>query len=309
MEEELKLIYSPEVIEAKKENKPLVALESTIITHGMNYPENFETAKSVEEIVKKEGAVPATIAIIEGNIHVGLTEELLHSTAKSSNFKKCTTRDLPYVVMKKQNGSTTVAATMFIAKLAGIKVFVTGGIGGVHKGVSESWDISADLLELSRTNVSVVCAGIKSILDIPKTLEFLETSSVPVVGLKTNKFPEFFFTEGDCKVPMRLESEEECAEFMYQNYNIFNMKSGILFAVAVPSESQADKKLVTEAIDRALKKANELNIIGQDVTPFLLREVNEITGGESCRSNIALIRNNALIGARISINYVKKSKK
>ena len=207
--------------------------------------------------------------------------------------------------MKKLNGSLTVAATMFIAKMAGIKVFVTGGIGGVHKGVSESWDISADLLELSRTNVSVVCAGIKSILDIPKTLEYLETSSVPVIGLKTSKFPEFFFTEGECDVPMRLESEEECAEFIYHNNNIFKMNCGILFACGVPKEAQADKELVKSAINNALKKAGELGIKGQDVTPFLLKEVNEISGGESCRSNIALIKNNAKVGAKISIAYNK----
>jgi len=304
-----KLHYSAEVQNAIENNIPIVALESTIITHGMKYPVNYETAKAVEDVIRKEGAVPATIAIIDGKVHVGLSEEQIHSVSKADNFKKCTTRDIPYVVMKKMNGSLTVAATMHIAKMANIKVFVTGGIGGVHKGVSESWDISADLLELSRTNVSVVCAGIKSILDIPKTLEYLETSSVPVIGLKTSKFPEFFFSEGDCDVPMRLESEEECANFIYHNNDIFNMKSGILFAVSVPKEAQADKTLVTNSINNALKKAQANNIKGQDVTPFLLKEVNEISGGESCRSNVALIKNNALVGARICVAYNNLQKK
>lgn len=296
--------FSAEVELAFKNKLAIVALESTIITHGMKYPVNYETAKSVEEIIRKEGAVPATIAIIDGKIRVGLTDEELHSVSKSDNFKKCTTRDIPYVVMKKMNGSLTVAATMYIANLARIKVFVTGGIGGVHKEVSESWDISADLLELSRTNVSVVCAGIKSILDIPKTLEYLETSSVPVIGLRTSKFPEFFFSEGDCDVPMRLDSEQDCASFMFQK-DILKINSGVLFAVSVPKESQADKNLVSNAINDALKKVKYEGIKGKDVTPFLLKEVNEISGGESCRSNVELIKNNALVGAKISIEYNK----
>jgi pseudouridine-5'-phosphate glycosidase len=300
----LKLIYSDEVKKAIENKEPVVALESTIITHGMEYPSNLKTATDVENTIRENGATPATIVILNGEIHVGLSQEELNSVAQGGNFIKCSTRDLPYVLMKKQNGSTTVAATMFIAALAGIKVFVTGGIGGVHFG--NNMDISADLIELSRTPVSVVCAGAKSILDIEKTLEYLETFCVPVVGIKTNKFPEFFFSEGDYDAKIRLDSEEECADFIHYTHNILKMKNGILFAVPVPKECEADKEKVKHAIKQALDKADKNNIKGSALTPMLLKEINNITEGESCKANIALIINNAKHGAKIALELAKK---
>jgi pseudouridine-5'-phosphate glycosidase len=306
MNQKLKLNFSEEVEYALSQNFPIVALESTIITHGMEYPQNYETAVKVENTIRENGATPATIVIINGEIHVGLSNQRLNEVATNKNFTKCSTRDLPYVLMKKLNGSTTVAATMYIAALAGIKVFVTGGIGGVHLG--DDMDISADLIELSRIPVNVVCAGAKSILDIPKTLEFLETYSVPVVGFNTNKFPEFFFTEGDCEAKINLKTFEECAEFIYYTHDVLNMKNGILFAVPVPEDCQADKFIVKKAISEALNKAKDNKIIGNALTPFLLKEINNITGGESSRSNVALIINNAMHGSKISVELCKLNK-
>jgi pseudouridine-5'-phosphate glycosidase len=300
------LFYSEEVKKALINNLPIVALESTIITHGMEYPTNLTTAQSVEEIIRSHNAVPATIAIIKGEIKVGLSKEELEFVAQNTTqFRKATTRDIASILIKKQNGSTTVAATMFIANLAGLKVFVTGGIGGVHMDVAETWDISADLLELSRTPVTVICAGAKSILDIPKTLEYLETNSVTVVGLRTNKFPEFYFSEGDCDVPMVLDNEEECAELIYKTHNCLEMKNGILIGNPVPKEVQVDKSVIKGAIKEALKLCKENNISGQNVTPFLLKEVCKLTKGESASINVELIRNNAKVGAKIAIALYK----
>ena len=212
------LVYSPEVLKAKKEGKPIVALESTIITHGMEYPENHKTATKLEETILSEGAVPATICILQGKIHVGLDKDTLLDISKNkTGFIKCSTRDIPYALMAKKNGSTTVAATMWIAHRAGIKVFVTGGIGGVHYG--NDMDISGDLIELSRTPVTVICAGAKSILDVPRTLEFLETYNVPVIGFNCDKFPEFFFANGENDVKVRLNNEKEVAEFIHMTHN------------------------------------------------------------------------------------------
>jgi pseudouridine-5'-phosphate glycosidase len=302
--DKLPIKYSDEVEKALRDNLPVVALESTIITHGMEYPVNYETADSVEETIRQNGAIPATIVILNGVINVGLNRETLQEIAKNKNgFVKCSTRDLPIVLMKKQNGSTTVAATMYVAHLVGIKVFVTGGIGGVHFG--NDMDVSADLFELSRTPVSVVCAGAKSILDIPRTLEFLETYNVPVVGFKTNKFPEFFFTEGDCDAKLRLDSEAECAEFINYTHNVLSMKCGIIIGNPVSEDKQADKVLVKKAIQDALKQADEKGIKGSAITPFLLKAINELTGGESCKSNIALILNNAAMGARLCVELYK----
>jgi pseudouridine-5'-phosphate glycosidase len=297
------LIISEEVQIALKNNKPIVALESTIITHGMDFPKNYETALQVEKAVRDNGSIPATIAILDGKLRVGLSEEDIIEMSKNKNFIKCSTRDIPYALLKKLNGSTTVAATMYIAHLAGIKLFVTGGIGGVH--YCDDMDISADLIELSRTPVTVISAGIKSILDIPRTLEFLETYCVPVIGYKTNKFPEFFFTEGDCDSKIRLDSEKECADFINLTHNIMDMKNGILIACPVPEELQADKDLVKNAIKQALLKAKNENVKGSAVTPMLLREINNITEGKSCESNVALILNNAAIGSRIAYELSK----
>jgi pseudouridine-5'-phosphate glycosidase len=273
----------------------------------MEYPQNYNTAISVEREIREKGAIPATIVILDGKIRIGLTEEEIHQVSKNkSHFEKCTTRDLPYIISQKKSGSTTVAATMYLAKLAGIDVFVTGGIGGVHYG--DDWDVSADLTELSRTPIVVVCAGIKSILDINRTLEVLETYSVPVIGLKTDTFPEFFFTEGDHKVKIRLDSHKEIADLFDISIDL-GLKSGVLVGVPVPKEESADKELVKDKIKQALYNASQLNIRGPAITPFLLREVNDLSCGKSSEANVALIRNNAIQGALISIELVNIRKK
>ena len=292
------IIYSPEIIAAKKEGKPIVALESTIITHGMEYPENHKTATQLEETIKSEGAVPATICILNGKIRVGLDKDTLLDISKNkTGFIKCSTRDIPYALMSKKNGSTTVAATMWIAHRAGIKVFVTGGIGGVHYG--NDMDISGDLIELSRTPVTVICAGAKSILDVPRTLEFLETYNVPIIGFNCDKFPEFFFANGENDVKVRLNNEKEVAEFIHMTHDKLKMKCGILVAVPVPEEAGCDKTKIKKAISEALEDCKKENVKGNKITPYLLKKVNDLTGGESCDTNIKLVVNNAVKGAKI----------
>ena len=292
------IIYSPEIIAAKKEGKPIVALESTIITHGMEYPENHKTATQLEETIKSEGAVPATICILNGKIRVGLDKDTLLDISKNkTGFIKCSTRDIPYALMSKKNGSTTVAATMWIAHRAGIKVFVTGGIGGVHYG--NDMDISGDLIELSRTPVTVICAGAKSILDVPRTLEFLETYNVPVIGFNCDKFPEFFFANGENDVKVRLNNEKEVAEFIHMTHDKLKMKCGILVAVPVPEEAGCDKTKIKKAISEALEDCKKENVKGNKITPYLLKKVNDLTGGESCETNVKLVVNNAVKGAKI----------
>ena len=290
--------YSPDIIQAKKEGKPIVALESTIITHGMEYPENHKTATKLEETIKAEGAVPATICILQGKIRVGLDKDTLLDISKNkTGFIKCSTRDIPYALMSKKNGSTTVAATMWIAHRAGIKVFVTGGIGGVHYG--NDMDISGDLIELSRTPVTVICAGAKSILDVPRTLEFLETYNVPVIGFNCDKFPEFFFANGENDVKVRLNTEKEVAEFIHMTHDRLKQKCGILVAVPVPEEAGCDKTAIKKAISEALEDCKKDNVKGNKITPYLLKKVNDLTGGASCDTNIKLVVNNAVKGARI----------
>ena len=292
------IVYSPEVLDVKSKNLPIVALESTIITHGMEYPVNYTTAKKVEETIRQNGAIPATIVILNGVVPVGMDDATLkHISEFKNDFIKCSTRDIPYALLKKKNGSTTVAATMFVAHVAGIKVFVTGGIGGVHYG--NSMDISGDLIELSRTPVTVVCAGAKSILDIPRTLEYLETFSVPVIGHHCDKFPEFFFAEGDCDVKIRLDTDKEIAEFVDMTFNKLKMKSGILVAVPVPEKAGCDKTEIKEAVTKALKECDEQGIKGNKITPFLLKRINELTQGHSCETNVELVLNNAKHGAQI----------
>ena len=290
--------YSPDIIQAKKEGKPIVALESTIITHGMEYPENHKTATKLQETIKAEGAVPATICILQGKIRVGLDKDTLLDISKNkTGFIKCSTRDIPYALMSKKNGSTTVAATMWIAHRAGIKVFVTGGIGGVHYG--NDMDISGDLIELSRTPVTVICAGAKSILDVPRTLEFLETYNVPVIGFNCDKFPEFFFANGENDVKVRLNTEKEVAEFIHMTHDRLKQKCGILVAVPVPEEAGCDKTAIKKAISEALEDCKKDNVKGNKITPYLLKKVNDLTGGASCDTNIKLVVNNAVKGARI----------
>lgn len=266
------LEYAEEVIEAKKNNKPIVALESTIISHGMPYPQNIQTAKEVEEIIRRAGAVPATIAIIEGKIKIGLSEEELEFLGKSNQIEKASRRDLPYLLATKKNGATTVASTMICAQLAGIEVFVTGGIGGVHRGAEQTMDISADLQELAKTNVAVVCAGAKSILDLGLTLEYLETYGVPVVGYQTDVLPAFFTRTSPYQVNFRMDDINEIANMIRTKWKL-DLTGGVVIANPIPEESALEEAFITGIIETALKEAKENEINGKEVTPFLLSRV------------------------------------
>ncbi|NLK65123.1 MAG: pseudouridine-5'-phosphate glycosidase [Tissierellia bacterium] len=300
------LNISPEVNEALKKGKALVALESTIISHGMPYPKNVETALNVEKIIRDNGAIPATIAILKGVLKVGLTKEEIEYLGKAKNVLKTSRRDIPFIVSKKSDGATTVASTMIIASLAGIKVFATGGIGGVHRGASKSFDISADLEELSNTDVAVVCAGAKSILDIGLTLEYLETHGVPVVGYKTEEMPAFYTRKSGYKVDYTVDSPEEIALALKAKWDL-GLKGGMVIANPIEEQYQMDYDTITAAIDKAIKEADEKGIKGKDSTPFLLSKVKEITGGDSLESNIMLVYNNALLGAKIAVELQKIS--
>lgn len=291
-----------EVKHALEQNLPVVALESTIISHGMPYPQNVEMAKRCEEIIRENGAVPATIAIINGRIKVGLTDEDLNLLATSKNVAKVSRRDLAKVISTKQIGATTVASTMICANMAGIKFFVTGGIGGVHRGYEETLDVSADLDELGRTNVNVICAGAKSILDLPRTLEYLETKGVPVVGYQTDYLPQFFTRESEYKLNLRLDTPTEIAE-MIKTKDELELSGGVLITNPIPEEASMDKKYIDGLIDKAINEANEKHIIGKDVTPFLLAKIVEESGGKSLKANIALVYNNAKVGAQIAKAY------
>ena len=291
-----------EVKHALEQNLPVVALESTIISHGMPYPQNVEMAKRCEEIIRENGAIPATIAIINGRIKVGLTDEDLNLLATSKNVAKVSRRDLAKVISTKQIGATTVASTMICANMAGIKFFVTGGIGGVHRGYEETLDVSADLDELGRTNVNVICAGAKSILDLPRTLEYLETKGVPVVGYQTDYLPQFFTRESEYKLNLRLDTPTEIAE-MIKTKDELELGGGVLITNPIPEEASMDKKYIDGLIDKAINEANEKHIIGKDVTPFLLAKIVEESGGKSLEANIALVYNNAKIGAQIAKAY------
>lgn len=294
-----KLIFAEEVDKAIKSGNPIVALESTIITHGMPYPQNIETALEVEGIIRETGAVPATIAILNGEIHIGLTKEEINTLANSKDVIKASRRDLPYLLAQKKNGATTVAGTMICAQLAGIKTFVTGGIGGVHRGAQETMDISADLDELSQTNVAVVCAGAKSILDLGLTMEYLETKGVPVVGYQTNKLPAFYTRTSPYEVNIRLDSPEEIAQLIHTKWN-HNLNGGVVVANPIPEKDALDERFMNEIINKALQEAEQKQIKGKDVTPFLLNKVKELTEGKSLDANIALIKNNARLGGEIA---------
>lgn len=294
------LEISEEVSKALSEGKPVVALESTIISHGMPYPRNVETALNVEKIIRENGAVPATTAILNGKIKVGLSTEEIEYLGKSTNVIKMSRRDIPYIIANKLDGATTVAATMIIAQLAGIKVFATGGIGGVHRGAQETFDISADLEELGKTNVAVVCAGAKSILDIGLTLEYLETKGVPVFGFKTEELPAFFTTKSGFKVDYKIDSELELAKALKAKWDI-NLQGGVVVANPIPSEYAMDFDTINNAINEAVKEAEEKGIKGKESTPFLLRKVKEITEGQSLEANIQLVYNNAKLGARLAV--------
>ncbi len=298
------LDINEEVKKALENNQPVVALESTIISHGMPYPQNVETARKVEDIVRAQGAIPATIAVIDGKLKVGLTSEELEFFGQSSDILKASRRDLPYIVAQGLHGATTVATTMIIAEMAGIKVFVTGGIGGVHRGASESFDISADLQELAKTDVAVVCAGVKSILDIGLTLEYLETQGVPVLGYQTKDFPAFYTRESGFEVLYKLDDAMSTAKTMAAKWDM-NLKGGIVIANPVPEAQAMDEHVITTAIKESLKACDDQNIKGKDITPFLLGRIKEVTKGSSLDTNIALVFNNAKVGGQIAVAYSK----
>ncbi|QZY55741.1 pseudouridine-5'-phosphate glycosidase [Crassaminicella profunda] len=298
----------PEVKSALEEGKPVVALESTIISHGMPYPENIKTARAVEEIVRENGAIPATIGILNGRLKVGLNDEELEYMGKGDDILKTSRRDLPFIIAKGLNGATTVASTMIIASLAGIKIFVTGGIGGVHREAQETFDISADLMELATTNVAVICAGAKSILDIGLTLEYLETHGVPVVGFGTEEFPAFFTRKSGFGVDYKVDSELELAKALKAKWDL-NLKGGVVIGNPIPKEYEMDYKTITTAIEDALKEAKEKDIKGKETTPFLLSKIKAITGGKSLASNIQLVYNNAKVGSKLAVELSKLSKK
>lgn len=301
----MKLEIKKEVQEALDAKRPIVALESTIISHGMPYPQNVEMAKTCEKIIRDNGAVPATIAIIDGVIKIGLEEEDLLTLATAKNVAKVSRRDLAKVVSKKEMGATTVATTMICAAMAGIKFFVTGGIGGVHRGYEETMDVSADLEELAKTNVNVICAGAKSILDLPRTLEYLETKGVPVVGYQTDYLPQFFTAESEYKLNLRLDSPEEIAD-MIKEKEALKLDGAVLVTNPIPAESSMDKKYIDKLIDEAIEQAEKAGIKGKDVTPYLLAKIVEESDGASLKANIALVYNNAKLGAKIACCYWNK---
>lgn len=298
------LEFSDEVKEAMESGKPVVALESTIISHGMPYPENLKTAKACERIVRENGAVPATTAIIDGKIKIGLTQKELEFMATSKNIIKASTRDYAYIVANKLNGATTVATSILTADLAGIKLLVTGGIGGVHRGAEKTMDISRDLQELAARNVMVVCAGCKSILDIGLTLEYLETFGVPVLGYQTEEMPAFYTRKSGFKLDKRMDTPEEIAETAKVKWDL-GINGGILVSNPIPEKDSLDEEKINKAIETALKDAEKDGIKGKETTPYLLSKVLEVTEGKSLISNIALVENNAKIGAQIA-NYLYK---
>jgi pseudouridine-5'-phosphate glycosidase len=288
-----------EVEAALKDGRGVVALESTIIAHGMPFPKNIETALKVEEIIRSKGAVPATIGIIEGRIKVGMTKEEIDYLAKAKNVVKVSRRDFPIVVAKKMDGATTVAGTMIIADQAGIRLFVTGGIGGVHRGAAESFDISADLEELKQTDVTVVCAGVKSVLDIGSTLEYLETGGVPVITYGSDDFPAFYSRRSGFTSECRIDSPGEIAELIRMK-KAMGLKGGMLVACPIPREYEIDFEIMDVTVEKALMECKEKDITGKRITPFLLERIKELTDGESLEANIKLVFNNAQVGGEIA---------
>lgn len=295
----LPLVYSPEVTQALADGAPVVALESTIITHGMPYPANLETACGVEQVVRDAGAVPATIAIIGRKIRIGLDDETLEDLAQAKDVMKLSRADLAVAVSNGRTGATTVAATMICAELAGIDVFATGGIGGVHKGAETSFDISADLSELSQTAVTVICAGAKAILDLPKTLEVLETLGVPVIGYQTDDFPAFWSRVSGLSAPLRMDTAAEIAK-AHKMRGRLGLQGGQLVANPIPIEDEIDADYLNPIIAQAVSEADAQNIAAKQVTPFLLGRIVELTEGASLKSNIALVKNNARLGAEVA---------
>ena len=299
------LEISTEVQNAIDNNLPIVALESTLVAHGMPYPKNIETAKELERIVRKNGAVPATIAILNGKLKVGLSDEELHTLGTSDNICKVSRRDIPMVIAKKLNGSTTVASTMIIASIAGIKIFATGGIGGVHRGAEKSFDVSADLMELANTQVAVVCAGCKSVLDIGLTLEYLETHGVAIVGYQSKDFPAFFVRKSGFKVDFSMDSIQELATTFQAKLDL-NLRGGMVIANPIPSEYEMPYEIIQEAIDDAIEESEDKGLIGKEITPFLLKRIDELTEGTSLKSNQKLVYHNALVAAQLAVQLANQ---
>ncbi|UXT22604.1 pseudouridine-5'-phosphate glycosidase [Agrobacterium tumefaciens] len=296
----LPIVYSQEVAAAKQRGAPIVALESTIITHGMPYPGNIEMAESVEQIIRDQGAVPATIAVIHGTLHIGLEKDQLEALAQTTDAMKVSRADIAFAIAERRTGATTVAATMIAAARAGIRVFATGGIGGVHKGAGETFDISADLTELAKTGVIVVCAGAKAILDIPKTLEVLETNGVPVVTFGSEEFPAFWSRSSGLPSPLSLNSPAAIANFQTTREQL-GIDGGMLVANPVPEEDEIPREEMEIYINRAISHAERDDITGKEVTPYLLGDIFRLTDGRSLETNIALVRNNAQLAAEIAV--------
>ena len=298
------VVIHPDVENAIRDNRPIVALESTIISHGMPWPRNVETALSVEAAVIKNGAVPATIAIKEGKCHIGLSTDEIEYFGQTKNVWKVSLRDMPYVLSNKLPGATTVAATMRIAAMAGIKIFATGGIGGVHRGAEYTLDISADLTEMSQTNVAVISAGVKSILDIGLTLEYLETKGIPVVTFGQDEFPSFYSSKSGFKSPLRIDNPEDIASMLKIKWAI-GLNGSVLIANPLHESQEVDQDTIESHIQNALNEASKLNIKGKEVTPFLLKYIAGNSNGESLEANIALIHNNASLAAKIAVAMTK----
>ncbi|MBU6953824.1 pseudouridine-5'-phosphate glycosidase [Hahella sp. HN01] len=297
------LDVSPEVQAALAAGKPVVALESTIISHGMPWPQNAETALQVEQIVRDNGAVPATIAIIKGRLKVGLSKEEIEYLGQAGlSVTKASRRDIPFIVARGGDGATTVASTMILAAMAGVKVFATGGIGGVHRGAQETFDISADLQELAHTDVAVICAGAKSILDLGLTREYLETHGVPLVGYQTSTLPAFYTRDSDFDVDYQLDTPEQIASALQAKWAM-GLRGGVVIANPIPEAYAMDRAKIDQAINAALTEMEENGVSGKDSTPFLLAKVAEITGGDSLKANIQLVFNNAALAARIAASY------
>ncbi len=293
-----------DVLNALNSGTPIVALESTIITHGMPFPDNVEMASSVETLICNNGVVPATIAVIDGRIKIGLTSDELTQLAKVKNALKISRADMAFAISQGKTAGTTVAATMIIARMAGIRIFATGGIGGVHRGAETNFDISADLTELGKTDVLVVAAGAKAILDVPKTLEVLETQGVPVVGYQTDSLPAFWTRESNLDVPLRMDSTSQISDFMKVRDEL-NLNSGILIANPIPEIDEIPAKTINNYIEKAQAEMENNNISGKQVTPFLLKRIFELSNGSSLISNIALVKNNAYVAAKIAKNFYK----
>lgn len=300
----INLQFSKAVSDARAAGGPIVALESTIISHGMPYPENLETARAVEECVRDGGATPATIAVLDGVVHIGLEDDQLEQLARASEVRKLSRRDLPHVLATSGTGATTVAATMICADLAGIRIFATGGIGGVHRGAEHNFDISADLEELARTPVAVVCAGAKSILDLPKTLEYLETQGVPVITVGSDQFPAFFTRDSGLAAPARADTVSELTDIL-RCQSALGYSCGTLITNPIPTAFEASGARIEAATAEALIEAERDGIQGKDVTPYLLSRIVELTEGASLQANIALIKNNARLAAEIAASLAE----